>query len=71
MTTRITLAFFRGGEVLDARPANDRAHAVRAGLLMLAQLDALQDGEQLTVVESRIDIPAPDLFDPIPHSGGV
>jgi hypothetical protein len=55
----LTITFLRGGEVLDARPATDGAHAVKVALLMLAHLDQLQGGDQLRVVESPpADLPA-------------
>jgi hypothetical protein len=49
--SRFTIAFLRGGEVLDVRPAPTGERAVKVALLMLAAMDGLQGGDQLVVRE--------------------
>jgi hypothetical protein len=49
--SRFTIAFLRGGEVLDVRPAPTGERAVKVALLMLAGMDGLQGGDQLIVRE--------------------
>jgi hypothetical protein len=46
---RFTVSFFRGDEVLDARTARTGELAVKVAILMLAELDALQHGDRVTV----------------------
>jgi hypothetical protein len=49
--SRFTIAFLRGGEVLDVRPAQAGERAVKVVLLMLAGMDGLQGGDQLVARE--------------------
>jgi hypothetical protein len=49
--SRFTIAFQRGGEVLDVRPAQAGERAVKVVLLMLAGMDGLQGGDQLVARE--------------------
>jgi hypothetical protein len=49
--SRFTVAFLRGGELIDARPATTGREAVKVALLMIVQQDELEDGDRLTVTE--------------------
>jgi hypothetical protein len=51
--SRFTIAFLRGGEVLDTRPAPTGERAVKVALLMLAEMDELKGGDQLVVIEDQ------------------
>jgi hypothetical protein len=51
--SRFIIAFLRGGQVLDVRPAPTGERAVKVALLMLAGMDGLQGGDQLVVREDR------------------
>jgi hypothetical protein len=48
---RFNVTFLRDGEMIDSRPAGTGDQALKAALLLLCQLDALQDGDRLTVTE--------------------
>ncbi len=48
---RFVFTLWRGGEVLDARTAPTGERALKAAIMMLAELDALQGGDRLTVTE--------------------
>jgi hypothetical protein len=49
--SRFTVSFLRRGEVLDARPAATGERAQKVAILMLAELDGLEGGDQLIVME--------------------
>ena len=49
---KFVVTIFRGGEVLDARTAPTGERALKAAIVMLAELDALQGGDRLTVTEA-------------------
>jgi hypothetical protein len=51
--SHLTIAFLRGSEVLDVRPAPTGERAVKIALLMLARMDALRSGDRLVVMEDR------------------
>ena len=50
--SKFTVTIFRDGEVLDARTAATGERALKAAILMLAELDDLQGGDRLTVTEA-------------------
>jgi hypothetical protein len=49
--SRFVVAFWRDGEMHDSRTAATGERALAIALRMLAELDALQDGDNLDVVE--------------------
>jgi hypothetical protein len=48
---KFTVSFFRGGELLDDRIAETSERALKVAIMLLAELDGLQDGDKLTVIE--------------------
>ena len=52
LNSKFTVTIFRDGEVLDARTAATGERALKAAILMLAELDELQDGDRLAVTEA-------------------
>ncbi len=48
---KFVVTLWRGGEIVDARTAPTGERALKAAILMLAELDALQGGDRLTVTE--------------------
>jgi hypothetical protein len=52
LNSKFTVTLFRDGEVLDARTAATGERALKAAILMLAELDDLQGGDRLTVTEA-------------------
>jgi hypothetical protein len=52
LNSKFTISFIRDGEVLDARTAATGERALKAAILMLAELDDLQGGDRLTVTEA-------------------
>ena len=50
--SKFVITVFRDNEVLDARTAPTGERALKAAILMLAELDALQNGDRLTVTEA-------------------
>jgi len=52
LNSKFTVTLFRDGEVLDARTAATGERALKAAILMLAELDDLQGGDRLTVQEA-------------------
>ena len=48
---RFVITLWHGDDVLDARTAPTGERALKAAILMLAELDALQGGDRLTVTE--------------------
>ena len=48
---KFVVTLWHGDEVLDARTAPTGERALKAAILMLAELDALQGGDRLTVTE--------------------
>ncbi len=51
--SRFTIAFLRGSEVFDARPAPTGERAMKIALLLLALMEAVQSADQLVVMEDR------------------
>jgi hypothetical protein len=49
---KFTVSFFRDGELLDDRTAETNERALKAAITLLAELDGLQHGDRLTVVEA-------------------
>jgi hypothetical protein len=49
---RFTITLWRGDEVLDATIAESGERALKAAIVMLAELDALQGGDRLVVTEA-------------------
>ena len=49
--SRFVVTFWRDGEVHDSRTAATGERALKVGLLLLAQLDELQDGDRMIVTE--------------------
>ena len=49
---KFTVAFQRGGDVVDARTADTGERALKAAILILAEQDALEHGDRLTVTEA-------------------
>ncbi len=49
----LTVAFHRGGEEVESEVARTGERALKVGLLMLARLDDLRDGDKLTVAETK------------------
>ena len=49
---RLIVTLWRGDEVLDARTAPIGERALKAAIMMLAELDALEGGDRLTVTEA-------------------
>jgi len=49
---KFVATFWRDGEVLDARTAATGERALKAAILMLAELDDLRGGDRLTVTET-------------------
>jgi hypothetical protein len=52
-TAGLSIAFQRDGDTVEVSLAATGKDALKAALLMLAKLDALQDGDLLKVTESR------------------
>jgi len=52
LNSKFTISFIRDGVVLDARSAATGERALKAAILMLAELDDLQGGDRLTVTEA-------------------
>ena len=52
LNSKFVVTIFRDGEVLDARTAATGERALKAAILMLAELDDLQGGDRLTVTEA-------------------
>jgi hypothetical protein len=52
LNSKFTVSFIRDGDVLDARTAATGERALKAAILMLAELDDLQGGDRLTVQEA-------------------
>jgi len=52
LNSKFTISFIRDGDVLDARAAATGERALKAAILMLAELDDLQGGDRLTVTEA-------------------
>jgi len=50
--SKLTITFWRGGEVADARAAPTGERALKVAILMLAEQDVLENGDKLTVTES-------------------
>ncbi len=51
--TGLTVAFHRDGAEQESVTAPTGERALKIGLLMLARLDHLQDGDHLTVTEAK------------------
>ncbi len=49
---RFIVTLWRGDEALDARTAPTGERALKAAIVMLAELDELQNGDRLTVTEA-------------------
>ncbi len=49
---RFIVTMWRGLDVLDARTAPTGERALKAAIVMLAELDALENGDRLTVTEA-------------------
>ena len=49
--TGLRVTFHRDGQEHDSRTAPTGERALKVGILMLARLDDLQDGDKLTVTE--------------------
>ena len=49
----IRVTFERAGREIDSATAPTGERALKAGILMLARLDDLRDGDRLTVSETR------------------
>src|SRR5215470_1568948 len=49
----VRVSFERDGREIDSATAPTGERALKAGILMLAQLDDLRDGDRLTVTETR------------------
>jgi hypothetical protein len=52
-TVGIRVAFERDGREIDSATAPTGERALKVGILMLARLDDLRDGDKLTVTETR------------------
>ena len=52
LNSKFTISIFRDGVVLDTRSAATGERALKAAILMLAELDDLQGGDRLTVTEA-------------------
>jgi len=52
LNSKFVVTIFRDGEVLDARTAATGERALKAAIMMLAELDDLQGGDRLTVTEA-------------------
>jgi hypothetical protein len=50
-SSKFTVSFMRGGEVVDARSAPTGERALKAAIVMLAEQEALENGDRLTVSE--------------------
>ena len=50
-TSRFVVTLWRNGEVLDSRPAPTGERALKVAILMLAELDDLQGGDSMDVME--------------------
>jgi hypothetical protein len=50
--SKFTVSFLRGGEVVDARTAETGERALKAAIVMLAEQDALENGDRLVVAET-------------------
>jgi hypothetical protein len=50
--SKFTVSFLRGDEVVDARTAPTGERALKAAIVMLAEQDALEHGDRLTVTEA-------------------
>jgi len=50
--SKFIITLFRDGEVLDAHTAATGERALKAAILMLAGLDALENGDRLIVTEA-------------------
>jgi hypothetical protein len=51
--TGLVVAFHRGGEEVESQVAPTGERALKIGLLMLARLDDLRDGDRMTVTEAK------------------
>jgi hypothetical protein len=51
--SKFVVTLWRQNEVEDARTAPTGERALKAAIVMLAQLDALENGDRLTVTEAR------------------
>jgi hypothetical protein len=51
--TGLRVTFHRDGEEVESEVASTGERALKIGLLMLARLDDLHDGDRLTVTEAR------------------
>ncbi len=49
---KFIITLWRGDEALDARTARDGERALKQAIMMLAELDALENGDRLTVTEA-------------------
>jgi hypothetical protein len=49
---RFIITFWRNDEIVDARTAPTGERALKAAIMMLAELDELQNGDRLTVTEA-------------------
>ena len=49
----IRVTFERGGREIDSATATTGERALKVGILMLAKLDDLRDGDKLMVTETR------------------
>jgi hypothetical protein len=49
---KFVVTLWRGNAVHDARTAPTGERALKAAIVMLAELDALEDGDRLTVTEA-------------------
>ena len=50
-TAGLSVAFHRDGQEIEVQIAATGERALRAAIVMLARLEALQDGDRLTVME--------------------
>jgi hypothetical protein len=50
--SKFVVTLFRDGEIYDTRSAATGERALKAAILMLAELDDLQGGDRLTVTEA-------------------
>src|SRR5260370_41944742 len=55
----LTVAFHRGGEEVESEVASTGERARRTAIVMLARQDFLQDGDRLTITETKLSqVPA-------------
>jgi hypothetical protein len=52
LNSKFTISFIRDGEVLNTHAAATGERALKAAILMLAELDALENGDRLIVTEA-------------------